>query len=126
MVSSKKRLLGSGPAKLQRIGLETGIVSRGWSPEPYPDQEIVLQLGLGNNNKIPLKNIIKQIGMEDPSIVSIGKTSKADFECKISENTFSKIRGEDGWYDVDAISEKIPESWSCLIVNLEEGVGDNY
>lgn len=126
MVDSKKRLLGSGPAKLQRIGLETGIVSRGWSPEPYPDQEIVLQLGLGNNNKIPLKNIIKQIGMEDPSIVSVGKTSKADFECKISENTFSKIRGEDGWYDVDAISEKIPESWSCLIVNLEEGVRNNY
>ncbi|GIQ98985.1 MAG: hypothetical protein CM15mP6_0020 [Methanobacteriota archaeon] len=57
--------------------------------------------------------------MEDPSFVSIGKTSKADFRCNISENIFSNIRGEDGWYDVDEISEKIPESWSCLIVNLE-------
>ena len=95
MVSSKKRLLGSGPAKLQRIGLETGVVSEGWSPEPYPDEEIVLQLGLGKNSKIPLKEIIKQIGMEDPSIVTVGTTSKADFECEISENSFSKIRGED-------------------------------
>ena len=84
MVSSKKRLLGSGPAKLQRIGLETGVVSKGWSPEPYPDEEIVLQLGLGINNKIPFKEIMKQIGMEDPSFVSIGTTSKADFECEIS------------------------------------------
>ena len=49
----KKRLLGSGPAKLQRIGLETGVVSRGWSPEPYPDEEIVLQLGLGNKTRFP-------------------------------------------------------------------------
>jgi chondroitin synthase len=126
--STKKRLLGIGPVKLQRIGLETGIVSEGWSPAEYPEDEVILQLGdgFGKREKIPTDEIVRLIGMSDPSIVTIGLNSVADFKCEMIGNPFSEIRNENEWYDIESISEKIPESWSCLIVNREDGIGSNY
>ncbi len=125
--SSKKRLLGSGPAKLQRIGLETGIVSEGWSPELYPDEEIVFQLGSGiGRGGIPIREIIQHIGFNEPSFVTVGNNPVANFSCELVENSYSKIRGEGGWYDIESIWDDVPESWSCLIVNREEGIESNY
>lgn len=124
---SKKRLLGSGPAKLQRIGLETGAVSEGWVPAAYPEDPIILQLGSGiGKKKAPLNEIIQKIGINDPSIITVSCNSLSDINCEIVENSYSRIRGGVGWYDIGAISKELPESWSCLIINREEALESNY
>ena len=87
MSNSSKRLLGSGPAKLQRIGLKTGGVAKGWIPEKQTGDGSILQIGVaggkGNKNGVTLEKIAENIGISMGSTITIHNGIKGGVKCKV-------------------------------------------
>ena len=130
MSNSSKRLLGSGPAKLQRIGLKTGGVAKGWIPEKQTGDGSILQIGVaggkGNKNGVTLEKIAENIGISMGSTITIHNGIKGGVKCKVVENKYSTSQGESGWYDFDSIWDQLPDTWETLVINFDEETGGHY
>ena len=124
----QRRIIGSAPAVMQRVGLETGTLSAGWSPADPPKSPSILQLGHSNNEtgSFTLEEIIDSLEIKEPAVLTISTNSEADFSCGLVDNPYSMSRGESGWYDINSIAEKLPDSWSCLIINCDDEVDGHY
>ena len=99
----------------------TGLVEPGWSPVAPPKKEVVLQIGApskehGLNTNLPLA-IASHMDLQSPAVITIDTSARGAVKCGLADSSQGASRGEGLWYDIEEVSDELPDSWSLLILN---------
>jgi chondroitin synthase len=117
-----RRALGARAASVVSSGFKSDTFQDIWNPVEDLSGDLVVYLGTVDNKKRELQKILAHFEYDDRPFTSIGTSPGTQIPCKIRTSEKSTFDYGIGFYELDQISEDLPDAWGCLILGQDEAV----